>query len=51
MKTFMHVKVLVVIMGFALLASPAWAESDDVAGRLVTGAPGPSPYPATWALR
>lgn len=35
-------KVLLVISVLALLAGPVGAESDDVAGRLVVGAPGPS---------
>ena len=35
-------KVLAAIIGLALLAGPVAAQSDDEAGRLVVGAPGPS---------
>jgi len=35
-------RVLVTIIGLALLAGPVAAQSDDEAGRLVVGAPGPS---------
>jgi hypothetical protein len=32
------------MIGLALLASPGWSQSDDEAGRPVTGAPGPSTH-------
>lgn len=36
-----HSRVLIAIVGLALLAGPVSAQSDDEAGRLVVGAPGP----------
>lgn len=42
MRGFEYSRVLLAIAVFALLAGPVWAQSDDVEGHLVVGAPGPS---------
>jgi hypothetical protein len=42
MRGFEYSRVLLAIAVFALLTGPVWAQSDDVEGRLVVGAPGPS---------
>ena len=42
MKGFEYSRVLLAIAVFALLAGPVWAQSDDIEGIPVVGAPGPS---------